>query len=143
MSAATDPDFAIRTRAVPENVPAVRHALGGVAAARGADADLRGAIALAVTEAVSNVVRHAYPRGTTGIVEVEVMTGPDQLSIVVRDMGEARTDDELTPGFGAGLRLIDAVTDSLEIAEDAPGTEVRMRFALVSLGPEPGSPEKQ
>lgn len=139
VTAHADPDFAIRTRAVPENVPAVRHALGGVAAARGASPDLRGAIALAVTEAVTNVVLHAYPKGVAGAVEVEVTTQEGSLSVVVRDMGAARPDDELTPGLGAGLQLIEAVADSLEVAHDSPGTEVRMRFALVSPGPGPGS----
>lgn len=138
-----DPDFAIRTRAVPENVPAVRHALGGMAAARGAGPDLRGAIALAVTEAVSNVVRHAYPHGATGLVEVEASEDGESFAIIVRDTGGARPEEERTPGFGAGLTLISAVADSLEVAREALGTEVRMNFSIVSPPAPPGTDEPQ
>lgn len=122
-------DLEMRVRAVPENVPVVRHALGGMAATRGADERIRGAIALAVTEAVANVVVHAY-EGADGHLEVEVSADDAEIDVVVRDHGSGLRADAPSAGLGAGLRLIGALAQRFDITRRDGATEVHMAFRL-------------
>ena len=69
-----------------ENIGLIRHALGGVGSALRLDAERISAIRLAVTEACTNVVRHAYGEGS-GPLEVHVRTGPRLVEVDVRDRG--------------------------------------------------------
>lgn len=128
----TDADLEMRLRAVPENVPVVRHALGGMAATRGADPSARGAIALAVTEAVTNVVVHAYPSdsATVGLVEVEALADDDGLVVTVRDRGSGLRQDAISPGLGLGMDLIMTLARTVEYSRHGGMTEVLMRFDL-------------
>lgn len=122
----------MRVRALPENVPVVRHALGGMAATRGADERIRGAIALAVTEAVANVVVHAY-EGAPGLLEVEASAENGEIDVTVRDHGNGMRADAPTAGLGAGLRLIGALAQSFDITRRDGVTEVHMAFRLRPL----------
>lgn len=126
------PDLSLRVRAVAENVPVIRHALGAIASTRGADPKVRGAIALAVTEAATNVVLHAYPDGTPGVLEVEVEAAEERgrLAITIRDEGAGIVGDAPSPGLGAGLPIISAVADRVAVRSGFPGTEVQMSFTL-------------
>lgn len=119
----------MRVRAVPENVPVVRHALGGMAATRGADERIRGAIAIAVTEAVANVVVHAYDGGG-GHLEVQASADDTELDVVVRDHGGGLRADSPGAGLGAGLRLIGALAQRFDITRRDGATEVHMAFRL-------------
>jgi serine/threonine-protein kinase RsbW len=89
-------------------------------------------IRLALTEACTNVVRHAYA-GDAGMLDVGVCLGRSTVVVVVRDCGVGLTD-EGTPrgesGGGLGLPLIDMLADRVEIAPRLPGTSVRMTFDL-------------
>ncbi|PTL54261.1 ATP-binding protein [Paraconexibacter algicola] len=122
----------MRLRAVPENVPVVRHALGGMAATRGADKRTRGAIALAVTEAVANVVVHAYTDHTdsVGLMEVHATADADEIDVVIRDEGGGLRPDSPGAGLGAGLRLIGAMAQRFDITRRDGATEVHMAFSL-------------
>jgi anti-sigma regulatory factor (Ser/Thr protein kinase) len=86
---------------------------------------------MAVTEACTNVVVHAYD--DDGTLEVEMLTGEDGLTIVVRDQGtgiQPRPAEAGTPALGLGLPLIAALSDAFELRGSAgAGTEVRMTFA--------------
>ncbi|WP_372791780.1 ATP-binding protein [Paraconexibacter sp.] len=123
------PDLSLRVEALPENVPAVRHAIGDVAARRGAEPRARNAIALAVTEAVANVVVHAYETAG-GPLEIEARADDDALTVVVRDHGGGMRADAPSEGIGAGLRLIGALAQSFDIRRTDGATEVRMEFLL-------------
>ena len=90
--------------AVPESVPKLRRALLAKIQGRGFhDLD----VGLAVTEALSNVVRHAYPGGE-GPVTLTAEASPSELVVVVADEGVGARSFELssTSGLGIGLRLI-------------------------------------
>jgi anti-sigma regulatory factor (Ser/Thr protein kinase) len=93
-----------------------------------AQLDLAG---LGVSEAVGNAVRHAYPDGAAGRVEVEVHTDPDHVHIHVRDWGCGSADDRAeTAGAGWGIPLMQSLSQEFEISERLPhGTEVRMTLA--------------
>ena len=124
------PDLVLSLPARAENVAVVRHAFGGLAEALDVSDQLLSDIKLAVTEACTNVVIHAYPEGE-GPMEVRAVLGDDQLSVVVRDEGRGVVPRADSPGLGLGLPLIATLSESLELgtgADDA--TEVRMTFRI-------------
>ena len=95
------------------------------------DADLQEAVALTVTEATSNVVRHAYPRETSGDLLITVTTKRRWLEIGVDDEGIGfQTPDVSQPGAGLGLRLMRHYTLQLCVASGDRGTLVTLRFRL-------------
>jgi anti-sigma regulatory factor (Ser/Thr protein kinase) len=99
------------------------------AEANGAHGQALAAIELAVSEAVANVVVHAYPGGT-GDVTVFADVENRELELVVTDDGEGfRT--EPAPGLGLGLGLMRQSATAFEV-RDRPlgGVEVWLRFAL-------------
>ena len=87
-------------------------------------------IALAVTEATTNVVLHAYrDREEPGKVIVEAERHHDHVCLYVRDEGTGLSPRVDSPGLGLGLGLIAQVADSADVrAPDTGGTEVVMRF---------------
>ena len=111
-----------------------RAAARAFAAEEGADADTIAAIALCVSEAVSNAVVHAYRESERpGAIEVEVKRPNGYLCLRVRDHGCGLLPRVDSPGLGLGLPLIAESAASMEVlTPDEGGTEVRMRFDLRS-----------
>lgn len=73
----------------PRFLPVVRGTIGPLAAAIGWDeCDCR-AITLAVDEALTNVIRHAYHSCPDGLIELECRESGDGLEITLLDSGEA------------------------------------------------------
>jgi anti-sigma regulatory factor (Ser/Thr protein kinase) len=124
------PDLELTLPARAENVAVVRHAVGGVGEALAVDDQTLSDIKLAVTEACTNVVVHAYPDGE-GPLGVLASLRDDRLTIVVRDEGRGIVPRTDSPGLGLGLPLIATLADSLELGTgDDEATEVRMTFRL-------------
>jgi anti-sigma regulatory factor (Ser/Thr protein kinase) len=122
-------DVRLSLPARPENVAVVRHVLGAFAEALqlpdGVIEDMR----LAVTEACTNVVRHAYADGRPGPVEILIRPDGDALQVIVSDKGRGLGPSPDTAGPGLGLPLIAALAHSLEIEQDeASGARLRMWF---------------
>lgn len=92
--------------------------------------DIRDDVALAVTEAVGNVVRHAYGR-SAGLVEVAGQFNGDELRVEVRDWGTMQEHPD--PGLGLGLRLMRKLGSASVIHPDDGGWLVTMRFACRTL----------
>ena len=107
-------DIRLTLPAQPQNVAVVRHVLGALAEALAVPAAVVENMRLAVTEACTNVVRHAYS-GTTGDIDVVVRTTGEALDVIVADRGRGFGPSPDTSGPGLGLPLIEAVTGSLEI----------------------------
>ncbi len=63
----------------------------------------------AVTEAVTNVVLHAYP-DTDGVITMTALASPQESIVTVSDEGMGARSLELSdaPGAGIGLALISA-----------------------------------
>jgi anti-sigma regulatory factor (Ser/Thr protein kinase) len=118
----------IRLQAVSENVPRVRGGLVRAARAVGADERMCKRIALAVTEATTNAVLHAFP-DRPGFLRAHLSEHDGEIEVVVSDDGRGLTLRDDSPGLGMGLGIIAEVADTLEIAT-APGegTEIRMGF---------------
>jgi serine/threonine-protein kinase RsbW len=131
MTATVPPEVLLVMPARPEGVGVVRQALAGVADALDFDASVLADMKMAVTEACTNVVVHAYD--DEGMLEVEMLAGEEGLTIVVRDHGagiQPRPARSGAPALGLGLPLIAALSDAFELRGSAgSGTEVRMTFA--------------
>ncbi|HEX5193408.1 MAG TPA: ATP-binding protein [Solirubrobacteraceae bacterium] len=116
------------------NAPArARAEVSMIAAAAGASAARTDDIRLAVSEAVTNVVRHAYPNGP-GPVRVTAEIAAGELRIVVADDGCGIHVASQQPGLGIGLSLMAQVSDGLSLTRrPGGGTEARMRFTLAGV----------
>jgi serine/threonine-protein kinase RsbW len=120
----------IEVAAVAPGVPLVRHALRGLLSGLDVADDVIADIALAVTEACTNAVVHAYPTGG-GTINVTASHVDGALEVAVRDYGGGMSPRVDTPGLGVGLPVIAAIARSVEIGSPRDGgTEVRMHFAL-------------
>jgi anti-sigma regulatory factor (Ser/Thr protein kinase) len=87
-------------------------------------------IAVAVSEALSNVVEHAYAGlESPGPMTVEASRHERLLIVVVSDDGVGMRARD-TPGVGMGLRLIFALTARLEFEDAVLGARARMTFAI-------------
>lgn len=115
--------------AIPETVTAFRHRASLFAAERGAGPDLVHDVSLAITEAVTNAVKYAYPAGQAGTVELSASAEESWLTLLVRDRGTGFNEGP-SEGLGLGLMLIARVSDHLKIVQDGTGTQVLMRFVL-------------
>jgi len=112
-----------------ENVALVRHTVAAAAEERGLPLHMVEDMRVAVTEACTNVVRHAY--ADEGDMEVNVeLTGPD-MRVVVEDQGRGIGQSTDSDGPGFGLPLIAALVSELEIERGrARGSRLSMRFAI-------------
>ncbi|HEY2072678.1 MAG TPA: ATP-binding protein, partial [Gaiellaceae bacterium] len=88
----------LRIPAKPEYIALGRLALTGLAQARGLDSDTIGDLKLALTEAVSNSVRHAYGGASEGQVEIRYELRSDRITVEVIDDGAGFDPDE-APSF--------------------------------------------
>jgi anti-sigma regulatory factor (Ser/Thr protein kinase) len=110
-------------------VPLVRRDVARVLVELALSRDRAADVLLALTEACTNVVVHAY-RDAPGSVRVSLMLG-DALVIEVQDYGAGMRAWDETRATGLGLPLIAAMSDALQLTSNADGgTCVRMTFAL-------------
>jgi len=130
MEQATETDVKLTLPARPENVSVIRHVLGAFAEALRLPDDLVEDLRLAVTEACTNVVRHAYPPDLPGPVEISIRPMDEQVSVIVADHGRGIGTSSDTTGPGLGLPLIAAIADEVEL-QPVPGggSRVAMTFA--------------
>lgn len=127
-----DCDIRLALPARPENIGLVRHVIGALAEALTLPPRVVEDIRLAVTEACSNVVRHAY-RGTDGPIEVMIQPEPGRMTVVVADHGLSILPNPASDGPGLGLPLIAALADALEI-EHSPETGSRLSMSFSVSG---------
>ncbi|HEY2772118.1 MAG TPA: ATP-binding protein [Solirubrobacteraceae bacterium] len=123
-----------RYPAIADSVPRARRKIVAFAAGAGADVDQIESVRLAVSEALSNVVQHAYP-GSPGKIDVTAWVVEDELWILIADDGSGLHAGRESEGLGLGLALIAQISDGFVVMERASGgTEVRMRFELDIAG---------
>ena len=131
---ATDKALHLSLDAEAENVGVARAAVADLAESHGMREPTLGDLKTVLSEACSNVVRHAYP-GAPGIFEVEAVPRERMLAVVVRDFGtgmRARpSEDESSMRLGLGL--ISMLSSRFEIVGGkGGGTEIRMQLPLTA-----------
>jgi serine/threonine-protein kinase RsbW/stage II sporulation protein AB (anti-sigma F factor) len=120
----------LQLEAVPASIGTVRHEVVAFALRHAlADADN---VALAITEAATNAVIHAYRDGASGDMRVVACAREDGLLVVVRDYGCGMQPNPESPGLGLGLSVIGAVANEMNIErpDEGGGTRVRIHFRV-------------
>jgi serine/threonine-protein kinase RsbW len=117
-----------------EYITLCRLALTGIARVRDLSEELLADLKLALTEATSNSVRHAYADGGDGVVEISYELLADKLVIEVTDEGagfdpvEAEGPPEDLSEGGLGIAIIRAIADVVEIKTHPGGKGSQLRF---------------
>jgi serine/threonine-protein kinase RsbW/stage II sporulation protein AB (anti-sigma F factor) len=115
-------------------VPGVRESAVQFARASGVPGRLAGDLRLAISEAVTNAVVHAFRcRQQPGTVTVTVdVSAGEMAQVVVRDDGTGMSPRSDSPGLGLGLGLIATLADQVEHRAPANGDgfELWMCFRL-------------
>jgi serine/threonine-protein kinase RsbW/stage II sporulation protein AB (anti-sigma F factor) len=115
--------------AEPESVSAARTAVREFAAAQGVDELVLMDVALAVTEAVTNAVLHAFLERPPGTIRVTAATGAGELTVVVTDDGIGMRPRPDSPGLGLGLPTIGRLAALVDLrVPEGGGTELSMTF---------------
>ncbi|MDO8214042.1 ATP-binding protein [Conexibacter sp. CPCC 206217] len=126
------PEVRFSLPAVPANVALVRQALAGLADSLHLDAARAADMKIAITEACTNAVVHAY-ENHDGPLDVTMAVDHDRLVLSVRDRGHGLRplpSEGDGPPLGFGLALIASLSDEFGIAGGRYGTEVRIAFDL-------------
>ena len=123
--------------AVPASVPALRGAIAEFVIAAGVREPLLTSVKLAVSEAVTNAVLHAYVGAVRpGVVRVAAWLEKDSLLVEVSDDGGGMMPRLDSPGLGVGLPFIADTADTLDIGSSPRGgAQLRMTFALAPAVP--------
>jgi anti-sigma regulatory factor (Ser/Thr protein kinase) len=104
----------------------------------GFDEDAAGRVVLAVDEALTNVIRHAYEGATDQPIHITLLPLRDGVEVIVRDRGRnvhpsairSRDLDEVRPG-GLGVHIMNECMDRVEFTPaEGGGTELTMQKRL-------------
>ena len=92
------------------------------------DQDTEQDVVLAVNEAASNAIEHAYiPPSPADRVTVRLRTEPYHLYVEVADHGQWRRPDADPGHRGRGILIMKRVVGSVSIHKDPDGTRVLLR----------------
>lgn len=139
MGASIGPAAAWVLPAEPSAVSELRRRAAEFASTAGASEEVTQAIALAVSETVTNAVVHAYDGEERGQVRVRCHVDGERFIVEVADEGAGIWLRRDSPGLGHGLAIVGALAHTLNIAPgpDGRGTAVTMAFGRV---PPPAAP---
>lgn len=115
-----------RGAASVDSATRLRQELGSWLRAMGVSAELAYDLVLGCYEAMTNVVAHAYPAGTTGMLDLTARLRDDHVTVTVSDRG--RWKPQADTGSGRGLALIRRVSDRMDLLRGDYGTRVRMQW---------------
>jgi anti-sigma regulatory factor (Ser/Thr protein kinase) len=125
--------------ATPSAVSELRRRASQFVAMSCASEEVTQAVALAVSETVTNAVVHAYESQERGQVRVSCHADGERVVVEVVDEGAGMWLRQDSPGIGHGLAMVGAVAHALSIAPgpDGRGTAVTMAFGRVPAPPTP------
>jgi serine/threonine-protein kinase RsbW len=133
------PHLTLELPAAPLGIPQARAAVTQLCDALDVAAEVRENVRLAVTEACTNCVLHAYDGSApSSTYRLEARQQAGEIVIVVEDWGAGiggggRTEAarRVEGSHGRGLAVMQAAATSVEIASAiGQGTRVELRFAL-------------
>lgn len=118
----------------PSMLKIVRTGISQICSMMGFPRSIRNNIVLAVDEACSNIIKHAYNNNPDKPIIIAVKMDSDKLEINLRDYGErvdlkeikSRKLDDVRPG-GLGVHLIKSVMDEV-IYENGPDLGNRLHL---------------
>lgn len=111
--------------AVPASIKRARDAVGTLASRVGAPA---GDVRLAVSEAVTNSVVHAFRDRPEGRISVAAHVARDRLVVVITDNGGGMRPNPDSGGLGLGIPLITRLAEDATFDSDKRGLTVSMTF---------------
>jgi serine phosphatase RsbU (regulator of sigma subunit)/integral membrane sensor domain MASE1/anti-sigma regulatory factor (Ser/Thr protein kinase) len=117
--------------AVPEELRNMRISVSSWAAAHDIPDRVSDDLLIAIGEATSNTVKHAYrasPRGTVTI-RIELVDG--YLAVKIEDAGRWRAPRPVADSPGLGTTIMQAITQHLNINESPGGTQVTFRIPAI------------
>ena len=126
----------------PGQLPGLRRALREWLALAGIGEADASSVQVAVGEATTNAVEHAYIDTETGLVRLNARLDDDgMLSVQVADSGRWRPPGDHGGLRGRGFPLMRATMDEVRVLPSPNGTTVWLRLALGGLepGPQPAS----
>jgi len=133
----TKPQIHLTIPAQAEYIDTVRLAVYSIASKAGFSYEDIEDMKVAVSEACTNVVLHAYEHQHDGIIDITFEIDTDSISIKIKDYGSSFEYDQqpepalplrhnklenITPG-GLGIYMMQALMDHVEI-HTGPGTEI-------------------
>jgi anti-sigma regulatory factor (Ser/Thr protein kinase) len=133
MGASFRPGASWALPAQPSAVTELRRRAAEFASTAGASDEVTQAIALAVSETVTNAVVHAYDAEDRGQVRVRCHANGEHFVVEVADEGAGIGSGHARPGIGHGLAMVGALAHTLDIVPgpDGRGTTVTMAFGPV------------
>lgn len=118
----------------PDAVPRARADAGGYAMWSGVTDEQVDAIRLAVSEAVTNCVVHAYPIAT-GLIHLTAVRSESELTVLVADDGVGLRNASANAALSAGWMIIaDAADHFTATPRGCGGTLVEMRWTMTTMG---------
>ncbi|HYF28504.1 MAG TPA: ATP-binding protein [Baekduia sp.] len=125
---------------MPSSVGQLRRRAADFATAAGASAEMAHAVALAVSETVTNAVLHAYAGTEPGEVSVTCRAEDLRLVVEVADDGAGVAARDDSPGLGHGLAAVGALAQHLEVAAGPGGRGTVVTMAFAADEQPPGAP---
>jgi len=122
---------ALSIPAKPEYIVLCRLALSGLTQVRPFEPETLADLKLALTEACTNSIRHAYEDGRQGGVDVRYELNGEAIAVEVSDAGSGflRAPADVAPGEldegGLGIAIIESVMDELVIESTVDGSRLR------------------
>ena len=120
--------------ALASTVGVMRNGVVSFAADHGASLRAQTDIALAVSEAVTNSVVHAFVHEPAGTIGLFAEAALDALHVRITDDGCGMRPRPDSPGMGLGLSLIARLTSSLELGAGSRGRGTVMRLSFDAPG---------
>jgi len=134
----TQKKYQLKIPSQSDNLAIIRDVVAKVASQVGFDADDASKIELAVDEACTNVIKHAYANNSNQMIEVSIKVDQKKLIIIVADKGKGFNPDKIKlPDLnesikvgrkgGLGLCLIKTLMDKVEF-EIKPGSKNQVKM---------------
>ncbi|MCX7562712.1 SpoIIE family protein phosphatase [Xanthomonadaceae bacterium XH05] len=125
--------WSYRFPAQPRELSAMRHGLAAALARAGVDATLRQTLVLAVDEACSNIIRHAYGGPSDALIQLHLERDGDELHFELLDDAPCcestaprpRDLSDCRPG-GLGINFIDSLMDHWSLTPRPDGCGNRL-----------------